>query len=335
MSEWCPLEDELWLRDRVVRELGLLDLWSVRGVSRAHRLSAGEALRALGALVLCGGRDDHGGRVREVRALELDTRQWRGLPALGRGRSYGACVAQGGGTLLCIGGFAQGLYTACVEALGAGAAAWEDRPNLSSGGRSSFAAVACADGSVLLLGGIREGAVTASVERLDPATGVCTQLPPLLGPRYGFAWGVLGDGRVVIAGGRDAGYAVTTTAEVYDPSTGVSTALPPMSTPRVCAAGAVMEDGRLAVIGGWNGVSLASCEALDLRTLRWEPLPDLQQARYGHAAWAVGGTIVTAGGGTDSVEALDGDRWRTVVSARLPGLLEGAGFTTTGHGAAV
>lgn len=54
-----------------------------------------------------------------------------------------------------------------------------------------------------------------------------------------------------------------------------------------------------------------------------------------HAAWAVGGTIVTAGGTTDSVEALDGDRWRTVPPARLPVSLCGAGFTTTAHGAAV
>ena len=189
---------------------------------------------------------------------------------------------------------------------------------------------------MLLLGGERDGGVTASVERLDPATGVCTQLPPLLGPRYSFAWGVLGDGRVVIAGGRDGAYNVTATAEVYDPSTGVSTALPPMSTPRYGAAGVVLEDGRLAVIGGSNyGGLLASCEALDLRTLRWEPLPDLQQARYEHAAWAVGGAIMTAGrGGTDSVETLDGD-WRTVASARLPGHLFGAGFTTMGHGEAV
>jgi hypothetical protein len=195
--------------------------------------------------------------------------------------------------------------------------------------------VACADGSVLLFGGYRDG-ILASVERLDPATGVCTQLPPLLEPRCDFAWGVLGDGRVLIAGGYDAGYAILATAEVYDPSTGVSTALPPMSTPREGVAGVVLEDGRFAVIGGWNGGRLASCEALDLRTLRWEPLPDLQQARFGHAAWAVGGTIVTAGGHTaDSVEALDGERWRTVASARLPEPLDGAGFTTMGHGAAV
>ena len=59
---------------------------------------SGEALRALGALVLCGGRGAGYELVREVRALELDTLRWRGLPALGRGRSDGACVAQGGGS---------------------------------------------------------------------------------------------------------------------------------------------------------------------------------------------------------------------------------------------
>lgn len=264
--------------------------------------------------------------------LRLDTMRWEEGPPLLRERWHFACVAvEGGeehGSLVCAGGHGAQRD---VESLAPAGAGWVQRPPLSSGYRRYFGSVACGDGELLPLGGMRDHEVVASVERLDLATGTCTpRQPPLLEPWSFFAYAALRGGRVVIAGGRGPGGRLLATAELYDPATGARTQLPPMSTSRSSAQGVVLSDGRFAVLGGRSNVNttLASCQALDLRTLQWAPLPDMIQPHSGFAAFAVGSSVVVAGGGgegpfyhpLDSVEVLElsSQSWRAVPEARIP-----------------
>jgi hypothetical protein len=102
----------------------------------------------------------------------------------------------------------------------------------------------------------------------------------------------------------------------------------------------MLSDGRFAVLGGSdNGAPLVSCEALDLRTLRWAPLPDMLQPRYGCAAFAVGSSVVVAGGygpghqPVDSVEVLElgSPSWRAVPEARMPRAVFRPGYALDPH----
>ena len=102
-----------------------------------------------------------------------------------------------------------------------------------------------------------------------------------------------------------------------------------------------MSDGRFAILGGHNdvGTTLASCEALDLHTLRWAPLPDMIQPRYAFAAFAAGSSIAVAGGRRpghqllDSVEVLELDppSWRAVPEARMPDAVRRPGCALDPH----
>ena len=85
----------------------------------------------------------------------------------------------------------------------------------------------------------------------------------------------------------------------------------------------------------------ATAEVYDPSTGVSTALPPMSTPRYAAAGVVLeDGRLAVIGGmyhgvSLASCEALDGDRWRTVPLARLPGTLEGAGFTTMGHGAAV
>ena len=271
--------------------------------------------------------------------LEAGTLRWRQAPNLLQPRYGAVCVTQGSGVVLRIGGWdANHNRLALVEALEPGAEAWQIRPPLSSGGPTGCGAAAQSDGSVLPYGGARPGqGPSARVERLEPATGVlmCTPLPPLLEARSGFASGALADGRVVLAGGY-RGEPALSSAEVYDSAVGVSTALPPMSRARGEVRGAMLTDGHFAVIGGRDGGTyLSSCEALDLRSNTWHVLPNLSVGCDFHAAIAVGGAVVAAGGRTGvgqrigRVEVLDGDGWREVHAAHMPAPASSKTLTAT------
>lgn len=104
-----------------------------------------------------------------------------------------------------------------------------------------------------------------------------------------------------------------------------------MSTPRESPAGVLSRTGASPFGGSSGDAKLASCEALDPKTRTWQALPEMREARWGCAAWQVGGCIVVAGGvgadGTelDSVEVLDGGVWRAVPDASLPHPVHSAG----------
>ena len=93
-----------------------------------------------------------------------------------------------------------------------------------------------------------------------------------------------------------------------------------MSVGRCYGEGCVLSDGRFAVFGGWdnNNRVTRSCEVLtmDGDGERWEPLPQMREARVGFACAAVGGCVIVAGGdGSVTAEVYEEalGRWR-----RLP-----------------
>jgi hypothetical protein len=202
---------EAWCLGPVLEGCNLIDLWRLKGVSRAFKGKCAEALWGLGSLLVCGGLDPFAPdevALWSVHLLSLDSMRWREGPSLPQGLFDHACVAQSDGTVLCIGGSSGGgrwrirpvsgrlsttededeEFSKSVFALEPGAEEWVQRSLLHSS-RCSFAAKACEDGTVLMLGGFREDSEdpTARVDRLDPATGVVT--PPPCGMWFvGCAW---------------------------------------------------------------------------------------------------------------------------------------------------
>jgi hypothetical protein len=95
-----------------------------------------------------------------------------------------------------------------------------------------------------------------------------------------------------------------------------------MSVERDSGRGCVLSDSRFAVFGGCDTMNhelvTRSCEALTLDgdDERWEPLPQMHDARKGLACAAIGGCVIVAGGvGSVTTEVYEEalGRWR-----RLP-----------------
>jgi hypothetical protein len=92
-----------------------------------------------------------------------------------------------------------------------------------------------------------------------------------------------------------------------------------MSVGHVFGRGCVLSDGRFAVFGGgvnYMFAPTASCEVLTLDgdIERWDPLPQMHEARRSFACAAIGGCVIVAGG-SESItaevyeEALGRWRW--------------------------
>ena len=94
----------------------------LKGVCRAMRTGAGEFLRTLPRLVVCGGRTRGGEPTSEVWRLDLEKLQWERMPSLTRDRfHYACCVVRG--RVVVLGGVeldGQGFFrlTSDVEILG-------------------------------------------------------------------------------------------------------------------------------------------------------------------------------------------------------------------------
>jgi hypothetical protein len=312
---------------------GLVDAWRLMSVCKASRTGVGGFLSTLPGLVVCGGRSQLGGQVRDVWRLDLATLRWEPMPALVTARSSHACCAVRG-TAAVLGGrttTGEGSpISSEVEMLSSGA--FVDLPPLSRGGIDGAAAIevdesGSAAGQVLLLGGeAAHRSVLSTVHLVDLATSACAQQPALLHLRVDHAAARMPDGRIICAGGFDGG-ARLSSAEVWGPPEqgGEDAAwtwreLPAMSEGRFGCCGCVMSDGRFAVLGGEGmGAPVSSCEALvmgDAAHSHWEPLPSMHDSRYLFACAAVAGCVIVAGGvGRTSAEVYDESRNRWL---RLP-----------------
>lgn len=179
--------------------------------------------------------------------------------------------------------------------------------------RYDHAATMLAHGGVLVCGGYRSGAVW------DETTGHCeiwtggetTDAGSMNVARAGFALlPVPGDsaGRVLAVGGvlnpEDDDLVVLDSAELYDPETDEWTLLDGHMTEARRSFGAFgVGDQRVVVCGGADAadVSLESCEAFDLATEAFSPLPDAAlpggRSSYGTALLDNGLMLVVGGEG--------------------------------------
>ena len=129
--------------------------------------------------------------------------------------------------------------------------------------------------------------------------------------RYNAAAAVLPDGKVLVAGGLTTapGDSARKTAELYDPATNAWTA-----NERTQLGMCMLPSGRVAVMGGLgaNGEGRKDCEAFDLVTRTWGPLPEMPVALANMAAAPVAGGMIAVGGG--KVELFDegSGRWLTL-----------------------
>jgi hypothetical protein len=316
---------ELWAL--VAEHSGVVGAWRLTGVCRVAREGAKEWLRTLPGLVVCGGVTGGGEISSEVWRLDLGELRWERMPSLASGRYNPACCAVRGGVVVLGGRVVEAdddeseseefLTAASVEILG-----FDDSdavlPPLSRGPIEGSAAVAVDEseseqGQVLLIGGWDENrAISTAVHKVDLATGLCTPQPALLshhGRLAGCSAARLPDGRIVCVGTKHQG-GVDGAAQVLEPpEQGTSTRgaswqwryLPAMmSVGRCYGEGCVLSDGRFAAFGGCddNDRATRSCEVLtmDGDGERWEPLPQMREARDGFACAAIGGCVIVAGG---------------------------------------
>ncbi len=179
--------------------------------------------------------------------------------------------------------------------------------------RYDHAATALQDGGVLVCGGYRSGAVW------DETTGHCeiwfdgetVDAGSLNVARAGFSLLPIpgdGQGRVLAVGGvdnpEDDDPTVLDSAELYDPETDEWTLLDGhMTAPRQAFSALPVGDQRVVVCGGRDAddVSLESCEAFDLATEAFSPLPDAAlpggRSSYGMALLDTGLILVVGGEG--------------------------------------
>jgi hypothetical protein len=136
----------------------------LKGVCRAMRTGAGEFLRTLPRLVVCGGRTRGGEPTSEVWRLDLEKLQWERMPSLTRDRfHYACCVVRG--RVVVLGGrvrLAHRIHlTSDVEILGCADSeeTWKALPPLSRNPNSDLVALFIDEteselGQVILVGGM-------------------------------------------------------------------------------------------------------------------------------------------------------------------------------------
>lgn len=132
---------------------------------------------------------------------------------------------------------------------------------------------------------------------------------------------VVPDGSIVVTGGQSANGQALKSAERFFPSHGRSgrwSPLPDLTTGRYAHASVLLPDNRIGVFG--SHTRSRNCEALDLETNEWLPLPAMSHGRahpaaacVGDIAFVIGGTKASAQGdeflstGTDGIH-----RWQPV-----------------------
>ena len=182
--------------------------------------------------------------------------------------------------------------------------------------RYDHAAAVLPDGTVLVCGGYRSSSVW------DETTDHCetwldggvADAASMSVPRAGFALvAVPGDaqGRILAVGGvdnpEDEEPTVLDTAEIYDPETGEWTLLSGrMTEARQRFETLAVADQRVVICGGTDAMDepLESCEAFDLPTEAFSPLPDLAlpggRSSFGAVALQGGLLLVVGGEGAEA-----------------------------------
>jgi N-acetylneuraminic acid mutarotase len=250
----------------------------------------------------------------EIFAFDPQRESYETIPAVPSRVDHAAFVGHRG-MLYVIGGYVDGTPTGAVWRFSPGPGVWESLPPMHIP-RGSPAAAAIGD-KIYVVGGsvgnLEQPESISDLEIYDLASKQWTRGPGMPTARHHHAAAAT-NGRLVVVGGRRDGDLSVDAAEQFDPATGQWFTLPPLPS-GAGGLGAVAAGGRVVVVGGGDDdqqwVTPATW-ALDRERDAWRRLADLNVARHGLAAAAVGPTVYVFGGApcpgygrTDVVESLD------------------------------
>jgi hypothetical protein len=321
---------------KILRHLGVVSLWRVRGVSRGFRRWATSMLSSLPRLVAVGGLGLDISVVPQkwfaaasVESLDLSTMRWSSagcMPSLPHPRAFHGVSCSGDGRVVVCGGYNRGgtdlmghLASTALQWL-PGTGAWSALPDLPAV-RLGAASVVLPDGRTMLIGGFsNESQVLASVLVLAADGSGWSDLPPLTEARADAAAALLPGGKVLVAGGRTGVTNDTAlyTAELWDPATQKWTALPPMAHKRIDAGACMLPSGRVAVVSGrgaddqWR----KDGEVFDPVKREWAPLGAEMAHKHGNiSAVAVAGGLLAVGLNSPELYDEESGRWVTLPHA--------------------
>jgi hypothetical protein len=339
---------------KILRRLGVVSLWRVRGVSRGFRRWATSMLSSLPRLVVVGG-DRYGDvpplndvTIASVESLDLSTMRWSAagcMPSLPDPRPWHSVSCCADGRVVVCGGTNHGGADQMDHLRSAAqwlprTSTWSALPDLPAA-RNDAASVPLPDGRMMLIGGDSggeaQGEAYASVLVLAADGSRWSDLAPLTEARAYPAAALLPDGKVLVAGGLsspgDSGEPLKT-AELWEPATQKWTALPPMAHQREAPAMCVLPSGRVAVLHGYgaDGMARTDGEVFDPVKREWEPLAERASHSHGNftdsGAVAVAGGLVAAGGAaTTELYDEENGRWVTLPRATAE-FREGTGLVS-------
>jgi pyrimidine deaminase RibD-like protein len=268
-------------------------------------------------------------------------RPWRELPSMLQPRARHAVVPFGEG-LLVIGGAGSARSIADCEFYSTSSEAWQPAPALNSP-RCGHQAAVLGDGSILVVGGLDQGGTYPSfAELLAPGAKEWSRIDSPTTGRYGHSATLLADGRVLVCGGynydgQKKNAAFLKTAEMFDPRKRKWDRVGDMLTPRDCHTATLLPNGTVLVVGGryliegtTRHLSLREVEIFDPKSNTFAEGPALVGARAQHAALAMKGGVLVAGGadqcssgayvvlGTAEFWSEDTGKWKQTKDLRYP-----------------
>jgi hypothetical protein len=323
--------------EMILRHLGVLSLWRVRGVSRGFRRWATSMLSSLPRVVAVGGlaRDTTVAPPKDfatasVESLGLSTMRWSVAgcmpPSLPDPRCFHSVSCRADGGVVVCSGYNWGganpmdhLRSTALQWL-PGTCTWSALPDLPAG-RTGAASLRLPDGRTMLIGGFSNGgqALAAVVVLAADGSG-WSDLPPLMTVRNYPAAALLPDGKVLVAGGQSATNSNLNTAELWDPATQKWTALPPMVHGRSSAGACVLPSGRVVVVGGAGADSYdrKDGEVYDPVKREWEPLgAEMAHQHANISAVAVAGGLLVVGVNSNELYDEESGRWLTLPHAMV------------------
>ena len=207
---------------------------------------------------------------------QLHAQQWTAIAPMHFARAEAEAVQLHNGTILVVGGYADGVVEGTCEIYNPKTDTWTLTGSLSTP-RFRFALNILPSGKVVALGGLTDLDVgtTNSCEVYDPASGTWTTFGTLPEASENFPTCYLDDSTLVFLGGLDANITnfLETSGEI-NPNTLAMTAIPPMLIGNYSDFGEFLSSRQMIVVGGGDlggvgGPYLRSTEVFDLSTQQW------------------------------------------------------------------
>jgi hypothetical protein len=250
-------------------------------------------------VLVAGGYDSSGQSLSGAEIYNSSTGAFSATGSLNSPRSLHTATLLNDGTVLIVGGFANGSALASAEIYLPTANTFLTVGNLNTA-RSGHTATLLPSGQVLIAGGAdSSGNSLASAEFYDPTTGTFTVTGNLTIARQGQTATLLDNGMVLIAGGLDSSGNTLQTAELYNPSTGVFSATGNLTAPRAVFTATLLNNGLVLIAGGQGSSqnSQASAELYNPTTGAFTATGSMNSPRSFFTATLLNnGTVLVAGG---------------------------------------